>query len=121
MRAGPGWRAGAQARPLHPAAATGAAPAADTHADWITPAEATQFRTTPSYADTLAYLQRLQRAAPVTIHLQTFGTTPQGRPMTVVIASTSGTFNPAAAQAADKRIEQRTTRPYPGTDQEARP
>ncbi|MCV7246848.1 CoA transferase subunit A [Mycobacterium koreense] len=26
-----------------------------------------------------------------------------------------------AAQAADKRIEQRTTRPYPGTDQEARP
>lgn len=82
----------------------GAAPAADTHADWITPAEATQFRTTPSYADTLAYLQRLQRAAPVTIHLQTFGTTPQGRPMTVVIASTSGTFNPAAAQAADKPV-----------------
>lgn len=82
----------------------GTAPAADTHADWITPAEATQFRTTPSYADTLAYLQRLQRAAPATIHLQTFGTTPQGRPMTVVIASTSGTFNPAAAQATDKPV-----------------
>ena len=30
--------------------------------DWITPAEAAHFRSTPSYADTLAYLQRLQQA-----------------------------------------------------------
>ena len=69
-------------------------------ADWITPAEAAQFRTTPSYADTLAYLERLQQAAPGVIHLATFGTTPEGRPMTVVIASGDGTFNPAAARAA---------------------
>ena len=55
--------------------------------DWTTLAEAAHFRTTPSYADTLAYLQRLQQAAPGVIHLETFGTTPEGRPMTVVIAS----------------------------------
>lgn len=42
--------------------------------DWIAPAEAAHFRTTPSYADTLAYLQRLQQAAPGVIRLETFGT-----------------------------------------------
>jgi hypothetical protein len=73
-------------------------------ADWTTPAEAAQFRTTPSYADTLAYLQRLQKAAPGVIHLETFGTTPEGRPMTVVIASSDGTFDPAAARAAHKPV-----------------
>ncbi|MFZ0870560.1 MAG: M14 family metallopeptidase [Rhodanobacter sp.] len=73
-------------------------------ADWVTPAEATQFRTTPSYADTLAYLERLQQAAPHVIHLATFGTTPEGRPMTVVIASGDGTFDPAAAHAAGKPV-----------------
>ena len=72
--------------------------------DWTTPAEAAHFRTTPSYADTLAYLQRLQQAAPTMIHLETFGTTPQGRPMTVVIASGDGTFEPAAAHAAHKPV-----------------
>jgi hypothetical protein len=72
--------------------------------DWTTPAEAAQFRTTPSYADTLAYLQRLQKAAPGVIHLETFGTTPEGRPMTVVIASGDGTFDPAAARAAHKPV-----------------
>jgi hypothetical protein len=73
-------------------------------ADWTTPAEAAHFRTTPSYADTVAYLQRLQRAAPGVIHLDTFGTTPEGRPMTVVIASSDGTFDPAAARAARKPV-----------------
>ncbi|HZY33364.1 MAG TPA: M14 family metallopeptidase [Rhodanobacter sp.] len=72
--------------------------------DWITPAEAAHFRSTPSYADTLAYLQRLQHAAPGVIHLETFGSTPEDRPMTVVIASGDGTFDPAAARAAHKPV-----------------
>ena len=72
--------------------------------DWTTPAEAAKFRTTPSYADTLAYLKRLEQAAPGLIHLQTFGTTPEGRPMTVVIASGDGTFDPAAARKAGKPV-----------------
>jgi hypothetical protein len=79
--------------------------AADSNAiDWTTPAEAAQFRTTPSYADTLAYLERLQLAAPNVIRVATFGTTPQGRPMTVVIASGDGTFDPAAARKAGKPV-----------------
>jgi hypothetical protein len=72
--------------------------------DWTTPAEAAGFRTTPSYADTVSYLQRLQAAAPGKIHLETFGTTPEGRPMTVVIASGDGNFDPAAAHAAGKPV-----------------
>jgi hypothetical protein len=79
--------------------------AADSNAiDWTTPAEAAQFRTTPSYADTLAYLERLQQAAPNVIRVATFGTSPQGRPMTVVIASGDGTFDPAAARKAGKPV-----------------
>lgn len=71
---------------------------------WTTLAETSQFRTTPSYADTLTYLQRLQQAAPDKIKLETFGITPQGLPMTVVIASTDGTFTPEAARNAHKPI-----------------
>lgn len=73
-------------------------------ADWTTPAEASHFRTTPSYADTLTYLERLQKAAPGKIRLETFGTTPEGRPMTVVIASNDGTFSPGAARAAHRPV-----------------
>ncbi len=72
--------------------------------DWTTPAEAAHFRTTPSHADTLAYLARLQQAAPGMIRLITFGTTPEGRPMTAVIASGDGTFDPAAARKAGKPV-----------------
>jgi hypothetical protein len=69
-------------------------------ADWTTPAEATQFRTTPSYADTLAYLKRLEEAAPGKIKLQTFGVSPQGRPMVAVIANAHGVFTPEGARTA---------------------
>jgi len=75
-----------------------AAPAAA--ADWTTPAEAAGFRTTPSYADTLAYLKRLQEAAPGKIRLQIFGLSPQGRPLMAVIANADGVFTPEGARAA---------------------
>ncbi|WP_233510983.1 M14 family metallopeptidase [Dyella psychrodurans] len=72
--------------------------------DWTTPAESSHFRTTPSYEQTQAYLQRLQQAAPDKIKLETFGITPRGLPMTVVIASSNGTFTPDVARAAHKPI-----------------
>jgi hypothetical protein len=71
---------------------------------WTTPAEASSFRTTPSYAETQAFLRRLARAAPDTIRLETFGTTPEGRPMTVVIAAKDGDLTPERARAAGKPI-----------------
>lgn len=73
-------------------------------ADWTTPAEAAHFRTTPSYTDTLAYLQKLAAAAPGKLKVESFGTSPQGRPLTVVIASGDGTFTPEAARKAGKPI-----------------
>ncbi|HEV7775757.1 MAG TPA: M14 family metallopeptidase [Luteibacter sp.] len=77
-----------------------------THAteNWTTPAEASHFRTTPSYADTVAYLKRLAAAAPDALHVETFGTTPEGRPMVVVVAARDGDFTPAAARKAGKPV-----------------
>ena len=72
--------------------------------DWTTPAEAARFRTTPDYATTLDYLQRLVAAAPGKLKLVPFGSTPQGRPMMAVVASADGTFTPDAARRAGKPI-----------------
>jgi murein tripeptide amidase MpaA len=79
--------------------------AMSTHAtDWTTPAEASHFRTTPDMATTLDYLQRLAKAAPGKIRLESYGTSPEGRPMTVVIASGDGTFDPATAHAMGRPV-----------------
>lgn len=71
---------------------------------WITPAEAAGFRTTPSYADTLAYLEKVAAASHGMVSVQTFGTTPEGRPMTVVIAAKDGDMTPEKARAAGKPV-----------------
>jgi hypothetical protein len=71
---------------------------------WITPAEAASFRTTPSYADTLAYLEKVAAASHGEVSVQTFGTTPEGRPMTVVVAAKDGDMTPEKARAAGKPV-----------------
>jgi len=73
-------------------------------ADWTTPAESAHFRTTPDYADTVAYLRKLAEAAPGKLKVKTFGTSPQGRPMAVVIASADGTFTPEEAHRKGKPV-----------------
>jgi hypothetical protein len=76
-----------------------------THAaDWTTPAEATQFKTTPSYAQTRDYLQRLAEAAPDHIKLSRFGVSPEGRDLMLVIATSGGEFSPEAARKSGKQI-----------------
>jgi Zinc carboxypeptidase len=55
-------------------------------AEWRTPAEASGFATTPGYADTLAFLERLDRASPL-ISIHEFGRSSEGRPLVLVIAS----------------------------------
>ena len=71
---------------------------------WITPAEASHFKTTPSYADTRAYLERLAAAAPNTIKLTRFGVSPEGRDLMLVIATSNGEFTPEAARKSGKQI-----------------
>jgi hypothetical protein len=72
--------------------------------DWTTPAEASHFKTTPSYADTHAYLERLAAAAPDKIKLTRFGVSPEGRDLMLVIAASGGEFTPEAARASGKQI-----------------
>ncbi|MGF7155885.1 M14 family metallopeptidase [Novosphingobium gossypii] len=60
---------------------------------WITPAEAAGFRTTPSYAETRAWLDRLAAASPL-ITVATFGKTAEGRDMVFVRASKGGAARP---------------------------
>lgn len=72
--------------------------------DWTTPAEQARFQTTPSYAQTRDYLQRLAAAAPQTIHLSRFGVSPEGRDLMLVVAASGGEFTPQAARASGKTI-----------------
>ena len=73
-------------------------------ADWTTPAEAAHFKTTPSYAETLAYLQHLSAAAPNTLHLTRFGVSPEGRDLILVVAASNEEFTPEAARLSGKEI-----------------
>ncbi len=56
---------------------------------WITPSEASGFETTPSYAETRAWLERLVAASPL-LHIEPFGHTAQGRELYAVRASKPG-------------------------------
>jgi hypothetical protein len=58
----------------------------DVPSDWRTPAEASEFRTTPSYAATIDFLKRLDRASSL-ISVREIGRTAQGRPLGLVIAT----------------------------------
>ncbi|KQR80267.1 carboxypeptidase [Sphingomonas sp. Leaf343] len=53
---------------------------------WITPAERAGFATTPRYAETRAWLERLDAASPL-IAIEAFGRTAQGRELLMVRAS----------------------------------
>jgi murein tripeptide amidase MpaA len=72
--------------------------------DWITPAEAAHFKTTPSYVETRAYLERLAAAAPDKLRLTRFGVSPEGRDLMLVIAAGGGEFSPEAARKSGKQI-----------------
>ena len=84
--------------------ATAAAAPAPRAPAWRTPAEAVDFRTTPRYAETLAYARRLVAAAPRQLRLETFGKTGEGRDLVVVVASKDGVFDPAALRRAGRPI-----------------
>ncbi|MCI0568939.1 MAG: M14 family metallopeptidase [Acidobacteria bacterium] len=72
--------------------------------EWKTPAEASEYRTTPRYDETMAYLKRMVSAAPRQLRLEVFGATGEGRDLVVAIASKDGVFNPAALHKAGRPI-----------------
>ncbi len=80
-----------------------AAPAQEIPREWLTPAEIAGFESTPSYEETLAFLERLQRRMPE-MRLEFYGTSPQGRRMPVVIVSKDKAFTPAQAAKTGKPV-----------------
>jgi murein tripeptide amidase MpaA len=75
-----------------------AVPAGD---PWVTPSEASGFRTTPSYEETVAWLRRLVAAAPQ-LRMVSLGKSPQGRDIWMVIASKERAFTPDALRRTGK-------------------
>lgn len=77
--------------------------ASDRENDWRTLAEATSFQKTARYDDTVAFCKRLAASSPW-VHYESFGTSPRGREMPLVIASKDGLFDPQRAREAGKRV-----------------
>ena len=72
-------------------------------ADWLTKAEKTDFHQTPRYDETAAFCRRMAEMSPW-ISCQSFGKSPEGRELLLVIASRDRAFTPEAARASGKPI-----------------
>lgn len=71
--------------------------------EWRTPAERADFRATPSYDETMAFLRRIAKQLPE-MRLEFYGSSAAGRPLPLVILSSERAFTPKAAQALQKPI-----------------
>src|SRR3989442_14966332 len=69
----------------------------------LTRAEQTGFAETARYEETLDYCRRLERASPW-IHLTSFGRSPEGRELILLIASKDRAFDAAAAAKTGKPV-----------------
>lgn len=65
--------------------------AAQSQPEWPTPAELASFEATPSYDETLAFLQKIQARLPE-MYLGYFGSSGQGRPLPFVVLSKEKAF-----------------------------
>jgi len=71
--------------------------------DWETYYEKSNFLETPRYAETIEYCKRLAAASPWA-EFRSFGTSPQGRDLPLLILSADGAFTPADARKTGKAI-----------------
>ncbi|MBU0719413.1 MAG: hypothetical protein KJ749_14290 [Planctomycetes bacterium] len=86
------WPLPVAAEPLDPQTLPN--PSRDVPAEWLTTAERTEFRQTPRYDETIEYCRRLANASDW-IDLQSFGVSPEGRDLALVIASSDRAFTSA--------------------------
>jgi hypothetical protein len=77
--------------------------AAVAQTDWKTPVETASFEATPSYEETIAFLKQIEARMPE-MKLSFYGTSPQGRPMPLVVVSKDKAFTPAEAARAGKPV-----------------
>ncbi|HYN14263.1 MAG TPA: M14 family metallopeptidase, partial [Terriglobales bacterium] len=73
-------------------------------ADWRTPAERSDYRTTPRYDETMAYVRRVAASAPGQMKVEVFGRTGEGRELIDVVVSRDGVFDPEALHRAGRPI-----------------
>ena len=78
--------------------------------EWLTPAEAAGFRATPSYDETIAFLQRLAGRMPE-MTVRFYGSSASGRPLPLVIVDKDRAFRPEEDEAAGDRDAERERRP----------
>jgi hypothetical protein len=71
--------------------------------DLITYCEQTNFQQTPRYAETIDYCKRLAAASPL-IRYTTFGKSPQGRDLPLLIVDKDRHFTPDAVRRTDKVV-----------------
>lgn len=70
---------------------------------WITPAEKSQFTTTPSYEETIAWLEGLSSSSSA-VEMVSAGITAQNRDIKLIIASAEGTSDPAKLRNSPKPL-----------------
>lgn len=73
-------------------------------ADWSTPTERSGYRTTPTYADTMAYIRRVAAADPQQVKVEQFGLTANHNPLYCVIVSKDGVTSPDAVHKANRAV-----------------
>jgi hypothetical protein len=71
--------------------------------DWLTPAEKSDYRETPTYDEAVAYARRLERASRV-VRVAEFGRSGAGRALPLVIVAQGGAFTPEATRKAGKLV-----------------
>ncbi len=65
--------------------------------DWLTDYEKSGYAATPTYAEAMEYLKRIDKASPW-VRLRSFGISPQGRELPLVIVSKRRAFDPLKAR-----------------------
>ena len=71
--------------------------------EWRTKAEATDYRETDRYPETIDYCRRLAAASEF-VHVETIGRSPEGRDIVALVVSLDKAFTPEAARATGKEI-----------------
>lgn len=71
--------------------------------DFITPAEKTNFNKTPKFEETMAFFNKLADVSPM-VNCTSFGVSPQGRELSLVIVDKDGLTTPAEIRAKGRII-----------------
>ncbi len=80
-----------------------ALPSTNVPDEWLTLAERSNFVKTPRYEETIRYCKRLANASPW-VEYQSFGISPEGRELPLLVVSKDGAFTPSAARRTGKLI-----------------